>query len=261
MPDPADPMKTASVVRAKFLGGEMPVLEDRGPFRPRIAAWLTSADNPLFARAGVNRLWAHFLGRGLVNPIDDLENQEPSHPTLLQCLTQEFTASGFDRKHLIRCLCNSQAYQRTSRPIAGNAEDSQLYSHAAIKILTPPVLLNSLAAATGRKIGGEQLHEFGRLFGPSRTDAPTELSYGMAHYLRLLNLYKGEGDLVNRADQRGASRQQVIEALYLATLSRRPTASEVERLSDFVAKQKNARSGYTDVASALLNSAEFLFNH
>lgn len=261
MPDRADPTKTAGVVKARFLEGETPALEDRGPFRPSLAAWLTAADNPYFARAAVNRLWAHFFARGLVHPLDDLDNNEPSHPALLQQLIQEFTASGFDQKHLIRCLCNSQSYQRTSRPIAGNAKDARLYSHAAIKVMTPPVLLNSLATATGRKMGGEQHSEFIRLFGMSRTDEPMELGYGMPHYLRLLNLFKGEGDLVSRAVKPGASPQQVIEDLYRAALSRKPSASEVELLSDYVAKQKDARSGYIDVASALLNSAEFLFNH
>jgi len=113
-------------VKARFLGGAEPKLEAAESPRRRFATWATSADNPYFARAAVNRAWGHFFGRGLVNPVDDLDAEEPSHPTLMTRLAREHAASGFDHKHLARCICNSKAYQRTSRPVGGNEEDRRL---------------------------------------------------------------------------------------------------------------------------------------
>src|SRR5262249_15013679 len=129
------------VVRARFLGGAEPTLDEAGPFRPRFAAWATSVDNPYFANAAANRMWAHFFGRGLVHPVDGFDpDNPPSHPDLLKRLAAEFVASGFDLKHLARAICNSKAYQRSSRPLPGNAADTTLFSRMALKVLTPEML-------------------------------------------------------------------------------------------------------------------------
>src|SRR5438067_3583310 len=117
------------VVPAKLLGGEPLTLDDAGPFRPRFVAWATARENPYFARAFVNRTWGQLFGRGLVNPVDNLhEDNPPSHPAVLDLLAEEFAASEFDVKHLFRCLCNTRAYQRSSRPTAGNETDAALLS-------------------------------------------------------------------------------------------------------------------------------------
>src|SRR5262249_25893029 len=116
--------ESAKVVPAKFLQGEQPKLDKSEPYRPVFTKWLTSADNRFFARAMVNRTWSHFFGRGFVNPVDDMhEDNRPSHPELLKEMSDQFTANGFDVKYLIRAICNSQAYQRTSKPVGDNAED------------------------------------------------------------------------------------------------------------------------------------------
>src|SRR5205807_9877070 len=107
--------------------------------------------NPFFAKAFVNRLWAQYMGRGLVNPVDDLSvENEPTHPELLTALAKEFADSGFDVKHLIRGLCNSQAYQRSSKPDGDNRDDRTLYSHQSIKVLTGEQLFDSLTAVIGQ---------------------------------------------------------------------------------------------------------------
>src|SRR5262249_13314752 len=108
-------------VKARFLGADEPALDEKEPFRPRFAAWATARANPYFARASVNRLWAHFFGRGFVTPLDGFdESNPPSHPDLLEHLRKEFVASGHDLKHLARCITTSKAYQRTHRPVPGN---------------------------------------------------------------------------------------------------------------------------------------------
>src|SRR5207249_7482346 len=112
--------------------------------------WLMRKDNPYFARAYVNRTWAQFFGRGLVNPVDNMhDGNPPSHPALLDSLAAEFAASGFDTKHLVRSICNSQAYQRTSRPASGNEKDTELFSHMAVKPVAPEALYDSLTVVYG----------------------------------------------------------------------------------------------------------------
>src|SRR5207247_797268 len=100
-------------VPPRFLTGRELQLSADAPLRPALAAWVTSAENPFFARAAVNRFWAHFFGRGLVEPLDGFqEGYIPSHPVVLDRLASEFIASGYDVKHIVRCLGNTQAYQR-----------------------------------------------------------------------------------------------------------------------------------------------------
>ena len=103
---------SALVVQAKFLGGKEPAIEGSEPARPVLAKWLTAADNPYFARAMVNRTWAQLFGRGFVNPVDNLhDDNKPSHPELFAALSRQLLASGFDYKALLRGICNSQTYQ------------------------------------------------------------------------------------------------------------------------------------------------------
>src|SRR5262249_4422152 len=120
-------------------------LDGETALRPRFAAWAIAPENKYFANAFVNRLWAQFFNRGLVNPVDNFhDDNPPSHPELLTLLADEFRRSNHDIKHVTRCLCNSQAYQRTSRPLPGNESDSELFSHMAVKVLSPEVFYDSL---------------------------------------------------------------------------------------------------------------------
>jgi hypothetical protein len=281
IPDPSDPRKTRGRAVAKFFEGPAPSLGNNGPYRPSLAAWVASAKNPYFASAQVNRMWAHFLARGLVHPIDDMrEDNRPSHPEILQQLSNEFTASGYDLKFLIRAICNTRAYQRTSRPLPGNAVDDKLVSHMPVKVLSAQVLLDSLATATshdaerppdamarkGKPGGGkgrvieESLVRF--LDTREYDDDPTEYSYGVPQTLRLMNsgLTNSGAQVVSRLARPGRSRDQVIEDLFLTALSRRPSAAEVQRLGQYVAQQTDPAKGYAGVLWALLNSAEFACN-
>ena len=123
----AIPFSKDKTVQATFLGTGSPVdLGGKKELRPLFAAWATSAKNPYFARATANKLWANFFGKGIVQPVDDMrEDGTNTHPEVLTLLAAEFAESGFDLKHAIRCLCQTKAYQRTSRPVAENKEDEQ----------------------------------------------------------------------------------------------------------------------------------------
>ncbi len=276
VPDPQDSTKwLPTPVQARFLEGAEPRLPPDGPYRPQFAAWLTSSENPYFARASVNRLWGHFFGRGLVNPVDQMHvGNEPSHPELLAELAEEFAASGFDLKHLIRGLANTQAYQRTSRVLPGNKPDPRWFSHMAVKPLRPEVLFDSLQVVTkgsgfgpppakSKGSGAASPREtFAQFFGNKElTTDPTELIYGIPQYLRLMNGTDGGPVLAGLVAQGGDSREKVIEMLYLAALCRQPTGAETATMQDYLSQSPNTKAAYGEMYWALLNSAEFLLNH
>jgi hypothetical protein len=261
---------SGQAIKARFLGGDEPALDEKEPFRPRFAAWATAADNPYFARAAVNRMWAHFFGRGLVNPLDGFdETNPPSHPDLLDKLAREFASSGFDLKHLARCITASKTYQRGHCPVPGNESDTAGFSHMAVKALTPEVLFDSLAiATTGRPERPEAREPFVRLFRVDDEASPTEYIQGIPQMLRLMNApvsgsFKG-GRGASVVDQLASSRTSHAEAvttLYLTALSRRPTADEVKLMEGYLSKRKDNREGYRGVLWILLNSSEFALNH
>src|SRR5262249_51843248 len=117
--------------------------------------WVTSPQNPYFARAFVNRTWAQLFGRGLVMPVDNLsDDNPPSHPELLSLLADEFIASRFNVKHLLRCLCLSKAYQRTSKQAVGNETDAEMFSHMTVKPIGPEALFDSLTLVLGESKSG-----------------------------------------------------------------------------------------------------------
>jgi hypothetical protein len=173
------------VVQAAFLDGSEPKWKYKVSSRITLADWVTSADNPYFARAAVNRMWAHFFGLGIVEPVDDLNGQnQPSHPELFDELARQFAAHRFDFKFLIRAITNTRAYQLTSAvsPLAARVgqasrlstggtpvppgevtpvppgegavggsggDDPRLFARMAVKGMTPEQLFDSLAQATG----------------------------------------------------------------------------------------------------------------
>ncbi len=287
LPDGADPRKkTGKTVKAKFFEGKEPELPQQGPFRPSFAGWLTASENRFFAPALINRTWSHFLARGFVNPLDDFESGSPTHPELLALLAREFKASGFDQKWLIRAICNSRAYQRTSRPEKGNESDTELFSHQAVKVMTPETLYDSLCLALGVVdlrlpqstqrnrgdvvvvlAGGRPAQtvrdQFIRMFAAREaSENPSEFTLGVPQILRLMNsgLLNQGGPVIDRLLQEDAGADKRIEQLFLATLSRRPTADEVEKLSAYVARKEDPKSAYAGLLWVLLNSAEFVCN-
>ena len=256
------------VVRAKFPGSRELTDGVDGPLRPAFARWLTTPENPYFAPTAANRLWGHFFGRPLVEGQFDAA-EESAHSQVLKALARELGDAGFDQKHLIRCLCNSKTYQRAARP-PGKGKDVP-FAQAAQRVLAPEVLYDALCSAlevadlTGGKRGiGPTRAEFLRAFTtrPEGGD-PTEYAYGIPQALALINqpAFNGGGKIVDRLMQASKSPGAVVEGLYLAALSRRPSAEELEDATAFVDRRKSARDGYAELLWALLNSAEFVINH
>jgi hypothetical protein len=250
-------------VKARFLGGDEAALDEDKPFRPRFAAWATSKDNPYFAQAAVNRTWAHFLGRGFVYPLDSFDDNSPSHPALLQKLAAEFASSGFDLKHLVRCITTSKTYQRTSRPVKGNEGDETGFSRVAVKVLTPEAFFDSVGVIMRGSSGKQEPREpFVRTF-PSQDSSPTEYAHGIPQMLRLMNgpFLNRSAPVVDRLSNSGVSRSEAIITLYLTALSRRPTADEVKLMEGYLSRRTNDREGYRGVLWILMNSSEFALNH
>jgi hypothetical protein len=273
---------SAKVVPAKFLQGDRPELDKNAPYRPVLARWVTSPKNPFFARAMVNRMWGHFFGRGFVNPVDDMHDKNtPSHPVLLEVLAEQFARDNFNLKNLVRAVCNSETYQRTSRPVAGNENDDNCFSHMAVKVLSPEQLYDSLvrvvgapanarAAARGKKVNPKRgpvgaRAQFIAFFRTEDGAEPTEYQAGIPQALRLMNspqLSNGAALLNRVVKEAGASADKVIERLFLATLSRRPTAPERRKMAAYVARQDGPpRKAYGDILWVLLNTSEFALNH
>lgn len=267
-----------TVVKPKLLAGEDVSLGEDGLYRVRFADWVTSPENRFFASAAVNRLWSQFFARGLFNPIDDFpaDDKTPGvHADLLRLLVREFALSGFDQKHLVRIICNSQAYQRTSRPQPENERDKDLFSHMALKPLTPEALYDSLLELTN--VGQIKPPPIYRKGGPrdprgifvevfhTVSDAadPAAFGYGIPQFLRRMNAEHLNVSLaaVHRLGLSRMSRDEAVEAIYVAALSRRPSSEESRILGDYVARHSDAEEAYQGALWILLNSGEFVLNH
>jgi hypothetical protein len=270
--------ESAKVLPAKFLGGDEPKLRTNEPARPVFADWLTSPKNPFFARAMVNRAWGQLFGRGFVQPVDDMHDGNPcSHPELLNEMSRQFAASGFDVKYLFRAITSSQTYQRSSKPVGNNDEAGpELFARMAIKPLTPGQLYDCIgqvmggAAAPARRdraagparFGGTPREAFISSFGIEDGADPTEYQAGIPQVLRLMNAPQlNRAGAINSLLREGKSQAEIVEALYLKVLSRRPSGEELDRVARYLQKNRDdRREGYAGVLWALMNSSEFALN-
>lgn len=142
--------RTGEIIYAHTLGATPPKTSPAGDRRQALAEWLTAPDNPWFARNLANRVWARFLGRGLVEPIDDVrETNPPTNPELLDALAHHVVETKFDIRQLVRTIAASQTYQRTSRPNETNEKDEQNYSRALFKRVQAEVLFDMVCQTTG----------------------------------------------------------------------------------------------------------------
>jgi hypothetical protein len=273
---------SALKVSAKFLGAEEPKLSPTEPNRPVLAKWLVAPENPYFAKAMVNRVWHGLFGRGLVNPVDDMHaNNEPTHPELLEALTEQFKASGFDMKFLMRAILSSETYQRTSRPLASNKDDRELYSHRAVRAMLPEQLFDSLTMVIGKedrprkkdmappmgkgKKGAGQRDQFLNFFRVVEEPDVMQYEVGIPQVLRMMNsgpTNAVQGIVDHAMKTAGPDNAKTIERIYLTALSRRPTAEETKKIVELVQKTPtSSRAVYGDLYWAMLNSSEFVLNH
>ena len=263
IPSSSDPTKAVRVVAARFFLADKTELKPEDPARARFAAWLTSTSNPYFARSAANRLWAHFFATGLDNPIDATRpDKQCKHAALLDRLEAEFKASGFQQKHLIRAICNSETYQRTSRPLPENAQDRELFSHMQIKLLSPDQMIDALAIAAGRAPTlGKNRDQQSAPFVTADADAdPTQFTHGVPQFLLLMN-GSGSANPQNLGKlTTGKKKEEAVQALYHAVLSRSARPAEMERMLSYLGRPENANQGYKDIHWALMNTAEFVLN-
>jgi hypothetical protein len=279
--------RTGKDVPAHALGEAVPERLEPGDRRAALAEWMTSPKNPWFARNLANRVWAHFLGRGLVEPVDDFRaTNPPSNPELLDALARHLIDSKYDLRALVRVITASHVYQLSSRPNSTNEREEQNYSRARFKRVSAEVLLDMVCQATGvpERFAGMppgtraiQLwdskvpHYFLKVFGrPERLSACSCERNGepsVAQVLHLLNApevqarLSHEGGSVARLVKRQSADGPLVEELYLLFYSRLPTEQERGLALDYLRNAKNRRQAVEDLAWGLLNSLEFLFNH
>ena len=253
--------------------------------RRPLADWLTSKDNRLFARNIVNRIWGYFMGAGLVEPIDDMRATNPaSNPELLDALTEDFIASGFNLKHLMKSIMTSHVYQLDATPRPENVAHERLYLHYNVKRMPAEALLDAIdfACGTQERFRGVPLgtraielpdsnytsYFLDTLGRPKRVitcECERTAQPNLAQVLHIAN-----GDVVNRklADKSGrltklekASDENAVKELYKVTFTRLPSAAEQKTATEIITKAPNRREGLENLLWAMLNSREFLFVH
>ena len=254
--------------------------------RQQLATWITDPSNKNFSGAMVNRLWQHFMGVGLVEPVDDLRaSNPPTNPELWAALNREFVSHGYDLKHVMRLILNSRAYQLGSDTLAGNQMDRKFFSHYYARRLPAEVMLDAVSGATevpdefkAYPVGTRavQLPEPGvssyflTLFGRSdRVTACACERNGEVTLPQLLHLENGDdmAKKIRAGEGRLAAllqandEKKLVEELFLATVARVPRADELTAIQQSLAGGDPHEEVYRDLFWALLNSKEFAFNH
>ena len=274
-----------AVMKPKFLGGDTPDLAGKDR-RVLLAKWLASPQNPWFAASFANRVWAHFMGAGIVEPVDDFRvSNPPSNPELLDELSKRFTASKYDLKQLVRDICNSRTYQRTTQRNESNATDERNFAHATVRRIKAENLLDTISWVTETKDkfqglplgaravqiadGGSTtyfLTTFGRATRETVCSCEVKMEPTLSQALHLLN-----GDTSNAKIQQGGlipklmttkkfPEERLID-LYIRCLGRKPSKEELEKLLPALGEGADQSQALSDIFWALLNSREFLFNH
>ena len=283
--DVSHPVAGRKVV-PKFLGAEMP--DTRGKDRREVLAkWIASPENPYFAKNLANMVWAHFLGNGIIEPVDDVRISNPAvNPELLDALGQKFTSYNYDFKRLVRDICTSRTYQLASETNETNASDDRNFSHGAIRRVRAEVMLDMICQATesrekfrGLPLGsraveiadGTTTNYFLTTFGRATRETVCSCEVSMAPNLsQALMLINGDtvqgkianGGIVRKMLDAKMKPDQIINQLYLRTLNRSALPEETQKLMAFVGDKPDLRQkGLEDVLWALLNSQEFMFNH
>lgn len=248
---------------------------------------MTAPENPFFARNLANRLWSHFLGRGLVEAIDDVRSTNPpTNPELLDALAKKFVESKYDVKGMIRLICASRVYQTASAPNEINKRDNQNYSRALFKRPDAEVLMDMVMQVLGvpekfdgmplgtratqlwdSKVKHYFLKQFGRPVRVSACECERNAEPNIAQVLHLLNSefiserLRHENGTIARLCRTHPNDEPVLEEIWLSFLGRPIKDDEKKVTAAHIAKTKNRREAIEDVAWAIINSKEFMFNH
>lgn len=278
---------------AKTLGAIDPVGVQGDP-RGELAKWLTSSENDIFAKNIANRIWAHFLGRGVVEPVDDMRvSNPPTNAPLLDGLSKRLVELRFDLRSFVRDICNSRVYQLASKPTPTNAKDTRQFSHAKLRRLRADVLLDSIVSVTGIPrilpgwpTGTKAVHYYPRVAGDTEGPHPGDPffeTFGRSSrgtvcacetkseptLSQTMHLVVGDTirerlsspSVVKALLESHTQPEKIIETLFVRVLSRKPTDKEQMDFRNFISGNENNPEIYEDIFWGLLNSTEFLFNH
>ncbi len=294
-------IKTGLPLKPAALGDAIPPMTADEDPRLRLADWMSTPENPFFAKSLVNRYWKHFFQRGLIEPEDDIrDTNPPTNPELLAALEKHFVASGFDLKELVRVITRSQAYQLSATPNEHNISDRQNYSRYYPRRLQAEVLLDAIDRLTESQTdfanlpagtravalpdnsynrSSPFLRVFGRPEGESVCECERVQSSSLAQSLHLLNAADIKAKLGNpngravRIAKDDRTPEAKVRELYLAAFSRQPRPDELKTSLDYLTEprtdadgktidpQKAAADNFQDLIWALINTKEFLFNH
>ncbi|NNE00914.1 MAG: DUF1553 domain-containing protein, partial [Pirellulaceae bacterium] len=280
--------KTGRNLSAAGLDGEEITVSDDSDPREYLVDWMTKRENPFFARSLANRYWKHFMGRGLVEPEDDMRvTNPPSNPELLDGLADAFVDSAYDLKQLIRTICLSRTYASESDAVADNLDDRRSYSRYYPKRLQAEVLLDSVDTVTQSRtrfsgmpkgVRAVALPDTGfdsyflTVFGQPRSVSACECERtqeaNLAQSLHLLNsaemqqkLSTDKGRAAHLAADTTRGDDEKIRELYLTAFSREPTSDELKATKTYLSTKSNRREAFEDLVWSIVNSKEFLFNH
>ncbi len=278
------------VMAPKFLGGETPDVTGKDR-REVLAEWLASPQNPYFARNVANVVWAHFFGVGIIDPVDDVRVSNPaSNPELLAALADRFQGDyNYDFRQLVRDICNSSTYQRTTQANPSNKDDLNNFAKARIRRQRAEVMLDTITQVTetknkfkGLPLGARAvqiadgntsdyfLTTFGRATRETVCSCEVKMDPSLSQALHLMNGPTvtnkiEEGGVVKDLLAAGKTASEVIDGIYVRALSRKPSAEELKQLvgqvnavGDDAAEKELVLN---DVFWAVLNSKEFMFNH
>ena len=276
-------------VAPKPLDGVAISIDDTTDRRESLAQWLTAPENPYFTRSVVNRVWKNFMGRGLVEPEDDLRLTNPAtNDDLMNALADDLAANKYDLKHLMRVIMNSATYQRSSEPSDVNAPDKKYYSQYIIRRLNAEVILDAYSQVTkvatdfagypkgfgalqlpDSQVGSYFLAAFGR---PNRvqtcscertSDSNVAQTLHVANGDTLNNKIRNENSVVSELVTK--SNERALDEIYLRALSRYPNDKErseaLALLASVPAEGPERREAFEDLTWSVLSGKEFLFNH
>ena len=280
---------TKQNMEPKFLGGPKPDIQKGTTRRESVASWLASPENPWFARNVVNIVWDHYMGVGIVEPVDDVRvSNPPSNPELLDALAEKFVSYNYDFKKLVRDICTSRTYQLSTETNATNESDTRNFSKAMIRRVRAEVLLDSISQVTntqekykGLPKGARAvqiadgnttnyfLTTFGRATRATVCSCEVKMEPNLSQALHLINGETAhqriqQGKIIDTLLAEKKSPAEIIDALFLTTLTRSPTNEEQTKLLAAVNEGKTPKAQkmiLEDVFWALLNSKEFIFNH
>jgi len=278
---------TGEVVKPHGLGGPELDLPPYADPRHRLVDWMSEPGNPYFARAFVNRMWAHCFGRGLVEPIDDLRVTNPAtNPALLEALAGEFVASGFDMRHVLKIITTSTTYQLDSSANVDNLDEIQGHSRFYPQRLSAEMLLDSIDQVTSRPTSYSGLpngtramqlpdedysNQFLKLFGRPPRESACECERAASPSLSQSLFTLNDSFLLGKIfdPKSSAAKLAVVEGdhatrvrrLFLVALSRPATTVEIEKAVKYIGSETDAKTAYSNLMWELINTKEFQYNH